>query len=53
MTTASLRRPRRFGPRHRHRVLVVVDEPCPSPSLGASVREQAATEAVPGQGGHR
>ncbi len=46
MTTASLTPRRRLRNAHRHRVLVVVDEPCPSPTLCASVREQAAREPI-------
>ena len=46
MTTASLTPPRQLQRAHRHRVLVVVDEPCTSPSLCASVREQAAREPI-------
>ncbi len=46
MPTASLTQPRRLRRAHRHRVLVVVDEPCPSRSLCASVREQAAREPI-------
>ena len=46
MTTASLTPPRQFQRAHRHRVLVVVDEPCPSPSLCASMRAQAAREPI-------
>ena len=46
MTTASLTPFRQLRRAHRHRVLVVVDEPCPSPSLCASVREQAAREPI-------
>ena len=46
MTTASLIPPRQLQRAHRHRVLVVVDEPCPSPSLCASVRAQAAREPI-------
>ena len=46
MTTASLTPPRRLRRAHRHRVLVVVDEPCSSPTLCASVREQAARKPI-------
>lgn len=46
MPTASLPPPRQLRRVHQHRVLVVIDEPCPSPSLCAGVREHAAREPI-------
>jgi hypothetical protein len=46
MRTASLMRSHRFERAHLHRVLFVVDEPCPSPNLCASVRQQSAQEPI-------
>ena len=46
MTTAFLMRSHRFEHAHPHRVLLVVDESCPSPSLCASVRQQSAQEPI-------
>lgn len=46
ITTASLTQRRRLRRVHPHRVLVVVDEPCPSPGLCASLRELAPREPI-------
>lgn len=46
MASASSTPPRRRLRTRRHRVLVVVDEPCPSLALCTSVREHAVREPV-------
>lgn len=44
MTTATRERPHKLRRAIRHRVLVVIDEPCPSQSLCATLRRRAARE---------
>jgi hypothetical protein len=46
MTTATRERPHQLQRATRRRVLVVIDEPCPSQSLCATLRRRAAREPI-------
>jgi hypothetical protein len=46
MRTATRERPHQLRPATGHRVLVVIDEPCPSQSLCATLRRRAAREPI-------